>query len=50
MSNYLQKGKTISDLLAEGKTVNIKDMDDLVNHLSVSEMLELLNYAMKQER
>lgn len=49
MKNYLEKGKTISDLLAEGKTVNIKDMDDLVNHLSVSEMLELLNYAMKQE-
>ena len=49
MSNYLQKGKTISDLLAEGKTVDIKNIDDVLKHLSTDELLQLFKHAMNQK-
>lgn len=50
MKNYLEKGKTISDLLAEGKTVDVKNIDDVLKHLSTDELLQLFNHAMNQKR
>ena len=47
--NKLQKGKQISDLLAKGVNVSEKEIEKLVNSMSVTELVDLFNYAMKKE-
>lgn len=47
--NKLQKGKQISDLLSKGVKVDEKEIQNLVNTMSVDELIDLFNYAMKKE-
>lgn len=48
MSKQLNELKTISDMLEAGKTVNIKNVEDLINQLSTDDLLELLNHALSK--
>lgn len=50
MSKQLNELKTISDMLEVGKTVNIKNVEDLINQLSTDDLLELLNHALNKTR
>lgn len=48
MSKELNELKTISDMLEAGKTVNIKNAEDLINQLSTDDLLELLKHALSK--
>lgn len=50
MSKQLNELKTISDMLEAGKTVNIKNVEDLVNQLSTDDLLELLKHSLSKVR
>ena len=48
MSKELNEWKTISDMLEAGKTVNIKNAEDLINQLSTDDLLKLLKHALSK--
>lgn len=50
MSKQLNELKTISDMLEAGKTVNIKNVEDLINQLSTDDLLELLKHSLSKVR
>ena len=45
MSDKLQELKTINDMIRAGKTVNFKTVEDLLNQVSIEEVLDLLQHV-----
>ena len=45
----LQKGKNFSDALKAGKNISEKDMQELINKMSESELLKLFDYCLNND-
>ena len=48
--NKLQKGKQISDLLEKGANVSEKEIEKLVNSMSITELVDLFNYSITKSK